>query len=437
MAARMLEFRTRAKEIKAEIGQLLQASAKDKRPLTETEAETSETLQAELDLVAATMKAEEKFAAYERDEAPAAESVAAAPAAARAAEGANPWRSFGEFLCAVANVSIKGEVDPRLIGPGSGVQGAASGLNATVPSEGGFLVRQDFSTMLLEKAMTESVLAPDCTPINIGEGFDGIELPYIDETSRATGSRWGGVQVYRRAEADTVTATKPKLGKLEIRLEDMMAICYLTGRSVQDAAALESIVSSAFASEFAFKIDDEIVNGTGAGQCLGLLNSPATVVQTKESGQASNTFAAGNVQQMFARLPGRNLKGAKWYINQEVWPQLFKMNQANMPIFLPGFNLASAPFGTLLGLPIVPNIEQLPGLTTKGDVLLADLRQYLLIKKGGVDAQSSMHVRFLFDEMTYRFIQRINGAPAWKTTLTPYKATANTAISPFVVVETR
>jgi len=436
MVARLLELRGRAKEIKAEIGQLLQASAKDKRPLTEVEAESSEKLQAELDLVAATMKAEEKMAAYEREEAPAAAPAAAAPAATPAArsEGPNPWKSFGEFLAAVANVSIKGEIDPRL---SSGMQGAASGLNATVPSEGGFLVRQDFSTMLLDKAMTESVLAPDCTPITIGDGFDGIELPYVDETSRATGSRWGGVQVFRRAEADTVTATKPKLGKLEIRLEDMMAVCYLTGRSVQDAAALESIVSAAYASEFAFKIDDEIINGTGAGQCLGLLVSPATVTQTKESGQSANTFVAGNVQQMFARLPGRNLKGAKWYINQEVWPQLFKMNQANMPIFLPGFNLASAPFGTLLGLPIAPNIEQLPGLTTKGDVLLADLRQYLLIKKGGVDAQSSMHVRFLFDEMTYRFIQRINGAPAWKTAITPYKATSNTSISPFVVVENR
>ena len=86
--------------------------------------------------------------------------------------------------------------------------------------------------------MEESVLANRCTLIDIGEGSDGIELPYIDETSRATGSRWGGVQVYRRAEADTVTASKPKLGMLEIRLEDLMGICYTTDRAMRDAVSL-------------------------------------------------------------------------------------------------------------------------------------------------------------------------------------------------------
>jgi HK97 family phage major capsid protein len=433
----MLELRTRAKEIKAEIGQLLQASAKDKRPLTETEAETSETLQAELDLVAATMKAEEKFAAYERDEAPAAESVAAAPAAARAAEGANPWRSFGEFLCAVANVSIKGEVDPRLIGPGSGVQGAASGLNATVPSEGGFLVRQDFSTMLLEKAMTESVLAPDCTPINIGEGFDGIELPYIDETSRATGSRWGGVQVYRRAEADTVTATKPKLGKLEIRLEDMMAICYLTGRSVQDAAALESIVSSAFASEFAFKIDDEIVNGTGAGQCLGLLNSPATVV-ADEGERPGLEHVRRRQRAADVRAPARPQPQGREVVHQSGGLAAALQDEpgqhAHLPPGLqPGIGAVRDPARPADR----PEHRAAPGPDHEGR-RPARRSAAIPAHQEGRRRRSVLDARPLplrrDDLSLHPADQRGAGV---EDDLTPYKATANTAISPFVVVETR
>lgn len=432
MAARLIELNARRNEIRGSLKELLSAAAKDKRPLKDDENTQSEALQAEMDQVIATIKLEEKSLAWERESAPVHDAPSAPPAAiAGKDEGPNPWKSLGEFLVAVANVSIKGEMDPRL------VKGAASGMNTSVPSEGGFLVRQDFSTQLLDDALQSTVLAQNCTSIPIGEGFDGIELPYVDETSRATGSRWGGVQVFRRAEADTATATKPKLGKLELRLEDLMAICYLTGRGTQDATALEAIISKAFASEFSFKLDDEIVNGTGVGQCLGILTSPALVTVLKEGGQVAGTVDPKNIQKIFARVPGRNLRNAKWYINQEVWPQLFAMNQANMPIFLPGFNLANAPFGTLLGQPIVPNVEQLPGLTTKGDVLFADLTQYLLIKKGGLQADQSMHVRFLFDEMTYRFIQRINGAPAWKTTLTPYKATAATALSPFVVVETR
>ncbi len=74
-------------------------------------------------------------------------------------------------------------------------------------------------------------------------------------------------------------------------------------------------------------------------------------------------------------------------------------------------------------------------LGTKGDVFLADLSEYLLIRKGALETAESIHVRFLYGENTFRFTYRINGAPAWKTALTPYKGTATQ--SPFLCVETR
>src|SRR5262249_8387616 len=112
--------------------------------------------------------------------------------------GSGPWNSFGEFLQAVhAAGRPGGRIDPRLS------QAAARGAAEGIPSDGGFLVRTDYSTMLLDRAIEESALAQRCFRQPIGADSDGIELPFIDERSRATGSRWGGVQVYRRAEADT------------------------------------------------------------------------------------------------------------------------------------------------------------------------------------------------------------------------------------------
>jgi hypothetical protein len=58
---------------------------------------------------------------------------------------------------------------------------------------------------------------------------------YLDETSRATGSRWGGIQVYRAAEADSATAKKPQLGRWECRLEDIIGLAYITERLLRDA----------------------------------------------------------------------------------------------------------------------------------------------------------------------------------------------------------
>ena len=93
--------------------------------------------------------------------------------------------------------------------------------------------------------------------------------------------RWGGVQVFWAAEATTVTATKPKIGKGELRLEEIMGLAYATNRLLRDSSALEGILTSSFESEFGFLVDNSIFRGTGAGQMLGILQSPALVSVTR------------------------------------------------------------------------------------------------------------------------------------------------------------
>lgn len=338
---------------------------------------------------------------------------------------------FGEFLAAVAEAGRPGgTVDPRLMAGAAAPSGASTGT----PSDGGYLVRKDWSTALLDKAQEQAVLLPRTFEVPISADSDGLEAPYVDETSRATGSRWGGVRVYRRSEAESVTSSKPKIGKLDLRLEDMMGLMYTTNRQLRDAGALGVIATRAFASEFSFKIDDEIFRGTGSGQALGILNAPCLVSQAAEGGQTADTVNATNIQKMFARMPPRLLGGSAWYINNEVWPQLFAMTQANNSIFLPGGSLANAPYGTLLGRPIVP-IEQASAIGDVGDIVFANFGEYVTITKGGIEFAESMHVRFIYDEMTYRWIYRINGQPAWSSALTPYKGAAT--LSPFVALAAR
>jgi len=460
---RITQLRADRDDRRKQVREILGAAAKDKRNLTEEETKNIEVFGAELDQIQGTLKHEEQVLAWDRTDAPAIDRpaddqpVAKHPRASaqRLGGSKNPWgdcstergvqMAFGTFLQAVAISAKGGPVDPRLSMMPLGPQAAASGLNTSVGSEGGFLVRTDFSAALLARAMEESVLANRCTTIDIGEGSDGIELPYIDESSRATGSRWGGVQVYRRAEADTVNASKPKLGMLEIRLEDLMGICYTTDRAMRDAVSLGQIIQTAFASEFSFRVDDEIVRGTGAGQCQGLLNSPALVSVAKETSQPTATLVAENVVKMRARLRARNRTRAAWFINQELETQLPSLvvkiknvagteNVGGAPIYMPAGGLAGQQFDTLFGRPIVP-IEQCEALGTKGDIFLLDLGEYLLIRKGALETQESIHVRFLYGENTFRFTYRINGAPAWKTALTPYKGSATQ--SPFITLDPR
>lgn len=340
---------------------------------------------------------------------------------------------LGEFLQAVAYAGMPGHrMDPRLL---AGPSGASEG----VPSDGGFLVRQDYSTMLLDRAVEAAVLAPMCLTVEIGAGFDGIDLPFIAETSRASGSRWGGVQVYWKAEADTVTASKPKFDMHDVRLQELMGIAYGTERLIRDAVALASIFTAAFSSEMAFKLDDAIFRGNGAGLPLGITDSASCrVSQGKETGQAADTIVLENLQKMWTRIPPRSKGRGVWLINSECTPQLDSLvltaGTAGLAPRVVSYNEA----GTLriYGRPVM-EIEQCSALGDAGDIVFGDFSEYLLIRKGGIQAAESMHVRFLYNENTYRWNYRVNGRPTWDSAVTPYKTNTSNTQSPFVLLAAR
>ena len=338
------------------------------------------------------------------------------------------FASFGEQLMAAYRAATPGgKVDERL------TTRAASGLNESTPSDGGFLVQQDFVTELLKRTYETGILASKVKKIPISTNANGMKINAIDEDSRANGSRWGGVQTYWEGEADEITASKPKFKQMELSLKKLTGLCYATDELLQDAAALEAVIRQAFAEEFGFKIDDAILSGSGEGEPLGILNSGAIVTVAKEASQ-TDTITVENLIKMWNRLWSRSRANAVWYINQELEPYLYTLKIGDKPVYIPAGGLSEKPCGTLFGRPVVP-IEQCSAAGEVGDIILADIGQYLLIDKGGIKSASSIHVRFLYDENVFRFIYRVDGKPIWTKPLTPYKGSAT--VSPFVTLAKR
>lgn len=338
------------------------------------------------------------------------------------------FSSFGEQLMAAYRAAMPGgKVDERLS------TRAASGLNETTPSDGGFLVQQDFVTELLKRTYETGILASKVKKIPISTNANGMKINAIDEDSRANGSRWGGVQTYWEGEADELTASKPKFRQMELSLKKLTGLCYATDELLQDAAALEAVIRQAFAEEFGFKIDDAILSGSGEGEPLGILNSGAIVTVAKEASQ-TDTITVENLIKMWNRLWSRSRANAVWYINQELEPYLYTLKIGDKPVYIPAGGLSEKPYGTLFGRPVVP-IEQCSAAGEVGDIILADIGQYLLIDKGGIKSASSIHVRFLYDENVFRFIYRVDGKPIWTKPLTLYKGSAT--VSPFVTLAKR
>jgi HK97 family phage major capsid protein len=349
---------------------------------------------------------------------------------------ANPkerFGSLGEQLIAVVNAGQHGgTTDPRLY------NAAASGMNETVGSDGGFAVQQDFVPELLMATEAASILAPKCRQQPISANANSIKINGVDETSRATGSRQGGIRFYTADEADEATKSKPKFRKIELNLHKHIGLCYLTEELLQDAAALEGYVKAMFPSEAAFMKDDLIIRGSGAGEALGILNSGALVTVDKENGQKADTITAQNVIDMSSRIFASSFLNANWYINQMCLPQLYTMSIAvgtgGQLVYVPAGGISGAPYGSLLGRPVIP-IEQASALGDVGDIILADLNGYILSEKGGLRTETSIHVRFLQDEQVLKFVLRIDGQPLRATPLTPYKGTKT--LSHFVALQAR
>jgi len=343
------------------------------------------------------------------------------------------FSNFGEQLRAVIEAAKPGgSIDNRL-----SIK-AATGLNENVGSDGGFLVDDDFTKEILKRAYDTGVLASRCNKVPLSTNATGLKINAIDESNRANGSRWGGIQAYWEGEADALTGSKPKFRQMELNLHKLTGLCYATDELLLDSTALEAVISQGFAEEFGFKLDDAILNGTGAGMPLGILNGKALVQVPKVVGQAAGTINIQNIVGMWSRCWGRSRQNAVWYINQDIEPQLYTMSLAvgtgGLPVYMPAGGVSGSPYSTLFGRPVVP-LEQCPTLGTSGDILLGDLSQYLIIDKGGINAASSIHVRFLYDENCFRFIYRVDGQPVWNNALTPFKG-SNT-LSPFVATATR
>jgi len=313
------------------------------------------------------------------------------------------------------------------------VVNAASGGSVGIDAEGGYLVETDKASSILTTAIETGVLASRCTQQPIGAMADSFSYLAADDRDRSTG-KINGIQVYRKGEADTMTAGgKAKLKEREIRVEDMYGLVYVTNRMLRDALAMAEYTKRVLREQLAFKLDYEIFQGNGAGQCLGIMNSGLIVTVGKETSQTADTINATNAIKMLARFKG-DISKACWFVNQDCLPQFPLMTVGNQPVFIPGGSFANAPFGMLLGLPIVP-IEFCKTVGDLGDIVLGDFSQYLLVRKGGVEEAESMHVKFTTDEMAFRFIVRNNGQPMHDSPITPLNG-SNT-LSPFVTLEAR
>jgi HK97 family phage major capsid protein len=190
--------------------------------------------------------------------------------------------------------------------------------------------------------------------------------------------------------------------------------------------------------EIAFKINDGIVNGTGAGMPQGFLGSGALVAVTKKAGQAADTVIWENVKSIKGRVPPRSFARGVWLVNQEIPEHLEAMvmnvGTGGVPVYMPANGISGAPYATMYGRPVI-SCEQCAAIGDQGDINFFDGGHYYIGWKGMVDQSISMHLEFDYARTCFRWILEMDGQPAINSAVTPYKGAKT--LSPFVTVEAR
>ncbi len=355
-------------------------------------------------------------------------------------EATADFPSLGEQLQAIARAETDPlQTDHRLLYQAE-MRAAASGMGATVPSEGGFFLQETFSSKMIDRAYSTGQIMSRVTKTPLDPGSEKMTLQAIDETSRATGSRAGGVQMYWVDEATAATKSMPKFRKLELELKGLAGLWYITDRLLRNAAALGSRANRAFSDELIFTVENAFFRGTGSGQPQGITEAPCLVTVAKETGQDAVTIVYKNVNKMWSRMWAPSRANAVWLINQDCEPTLDDMavpvGTGGVPVYLPAGGLSASPFATLKGRPVIP-VEYCSTVGTVGDIMLVDYSQYEAIDGGPPEQASSMHVRFLQHEMTFRIIYYVDGMPSWHSKLTPFQGGSTKTLSPFVALATR
>ncbi|HEY4632825.1 MAG TPA: phage major capsid protein, partial [Candidatus Limnocylindrales bacterium] len=295
---------------------------------------------------------------------------------------------------------------------------------------GGYAVPPEFASAIWDgmRAMPNNLLARTTQFVVTGES---LTIPANAETSRATGSRYGGVRGYWIAEADTITTSFPKLRQIKLEPQQLAVLVPVTDKLLKNASALSQYVNTASTEEIDFMVGNGIVNGDGHGKPAGIMTAACKVQVTRTT---ASKFFQKDVANMWARLHSRAMTNAVWLIDQSVIPELFNMFHAVTNVAgtenVGGFSAslynptpsANAPWGTLVGRPILIT-EYGKALGTSGDVILWDPASYLTgVGSGGVDQQTSIHVYFATAQTAFRFMFAVDGQCALASAITPFSA---------------
>ncbi|WP_020469306.1 phage major capsid protein [Zavarzinella formosa] len=311
-------------------------------------------------------------------------------------------------------------------------------------TQGGYAVKPEWYNRIWDKVRNYPDLLGKTEQVNINSNT--LNIPAINETSLANGSRHGGVQSYYVGEGSTITSSYPALMQVTASLKTLCSLVYVTNQLLQDSNIenFETFIRDKVALEFAWQHNDAVINGSGSGQPTGILNQAALVTVTKSSNDVAAMFGFDDLANMYRALYPGSRANAVWIMNPEAYSVFLRQvfvtatgTATSYPAFGGvSFNIADEFPMRIFGKPVIECMN-CPQLGLPGDIILADLSQLVTAQHPGLEAAISTEIQFTTLQTAYRFVRRFDIVSPWTAALTPADGATKYNYSPFIVLQSR
>jgi HK97 family phage major capsid protein len=429
--ASLKSLRERRNKIMTDMSAMIQKAEAEDRDLTEEEQKAFDDLKAErekLDSRIARASEQQQLEAS-LDETVPAISRQAGPSfvpARRPNEASTTFENFGEFM---ASVRFRPN-DQRLhFVEGVGAAHDENGLQAEMRMDndttGGFMVPTEFRNQIMQVTPQEALVRPRATVLPSGTSPDaGVTMPTLDQSGANPGNMFGGVQVQWIEEGGAKPETMLGLGEFSLVPHEVAGFMKITDKLLRNWPAADALIRTQFRAAVAGAEDWTFIRGNGVTQPLGVLNAPATKYVNRAG---ANNITYPDLVNMVAVLLMRGGLAPVWSMPQAALPKIATLQDPEGR-YIWKENARDGFAGTLMGYPLRWN-NRMPGLGSRGDVLLADWGSYVIKDGSGPFVAASEHVEFLNNKTVIKIFWNVDGAPWMKA---PIKEENGYEVSPFV-----
>ena len=297
--------------------------------------------------------------------------------------------------------------------------------------EGGYLVPEEFIPELKQVASEEGIIRPLATVLPSSREYPdtAVDIPVLDQAGASSKDFFSGVWFVWTAEGASKTNKELKLDLVKLEPQEYSGYAVLTDKLIRNASVLGAYVKQVYSrAQVAFE-DYHFLRGTGVGQPLGIINSPAYITVARNT---ALTVVFADIQGILEQiLPGCN---PIWVISRSLLGDVMSLaDAAGNSIFIQGDITKKIP-DRLAGYPIRWTFR-VPAAGTQGDISLIDPAYYLIKDGFGPAFDESKHVYFLSNKTCLKMFGNVDGQPWLSGSITAEDG--STEVSPFVGLTTK